>query len=145
MLFQDTRLSQFSPTHDSPKRLRALNGCGTEQPSECSPRKRLAYPQSARTHRPKKLSAVTKAIAQTAPRGVPTQLANSKLSPLPFLLIVCLLFTRLWEPRSCTFGTLAPKASSSQAASLARRHLVAVGYLPRGEYHSHACGLCLAI
>jgi len=61
------------------------------------------------------------------------------LSPL-----VCYL-PALGDPRNCTFGTLAPKASSSQAASLARRHLVAVGYLPRGEYDSHASGLCLAI
>jgi hypothetical protein len=96
--------------------------------------------QSVSTQRPKKYSAVTKATAVTAPIGVPTQLAISRISPIIFLLYPCCCCSSR-DPRAYTSrnGTpLVPNAFSSQAIILAKRlfeklrniWLAVAGYFP---------------
>jgi len=83
MPFQNTRHSCILSTHDSHKRLRALNAYRTALHPHCSFRNRLVGENPPPI---KKKQAAAKATAQIPPMGVPTQLAISRSSPITVLL-----------------------------------------------------------
>ncbi len=143
MPFQDTRLSCILSTHDSHRRLHAFNGYRMDATPGCSFRNRLVgeNPPAEKIERSDEGNRANSAYRRPNPTRNFKKLAHY-LPPL-----VCYLHA-LRDPRTYTFGTrppLALTASSSQAASLARCHLVAAGHFPRREANSHACGLRLAI
>jgi hypothetical protein len=122
MPFHDTRVACILSTHDSPRRLQALNGYRTGQLPDRSFRNRLVgeNPPAEKIERNDEGNRANTAYRRPNPTRNFKNLAHY-LPPL-----VCYLYA-LRDPHTYTFGTLAPKASSSQAASLARRHLGAAG------------------
>jgi hypothetical protein len=127
--FQDTRQSCILSTHDSHRRLQALSGYLTEQHPDCLFRRglvgfrnRLVGENPPRIKENSSRKGNRANTAYRCPR--PTRKFKKLAHYLPPL--VCYLHA-LRDARTYTFGTLAPRASSSQAASLARRHLGAAG------------------
>jgi hypothetical protein len=128
MPFQDTTLSCILSTRDSHRRLQAPNGYRAEQHPGCSFRNGLVFRNWLVGENPpaeKKERSDEGNRANTADRRPnPTRDFKNLAHYLPPL--VCYLHA-LGDPRTYTLGSLAPKASSSQAASLARHHFGAAG------------------
>jgi DNA-directed RNA polymerase subunit RPC12/RpoP len=135
-------------THDSHRRLRALNGYRTEQHPDCSFRNRLVGFRNrllvGENPPPiKKTSSHKGNRANTAYRR-PNPTRNFKKLAHYIPPLVCYLHV-LRDARTYTFGTFAPRASSSQATSLARCHYCSSWIISSPRISFARRSLCQAI